>query len=146
MNLYLLEFSTVAYGGDTESCSYQKQVAYQKIHGIIDKENLGQRDFRNSRPKVFLVKGVLKICGKFTGEHPCRNVISIKLLCNSVEIAFQHGCSPVNLLHIFRSPFSKNTSRWLLLRLPWTLANFSEQLFLRASLGGYIWKDGTYIF
>ena len=24
-----------------------------------------------------LVKGVLKICSKFTGEHPCRNVISI---------------------------------------------------------------------
>ena len=26
-----------------------------------------------------LVKGVLKIYSKFTGEHPCRNVISLKL-------------------------------------------------------------------
>ena len=26
-----------------------------------------------------------------------------------------HGCSPVNLLHIFRTPFSKNTSGWLFL-------------------------------
>ena len=26
-----------------------------------------------------------------------------------------HGCSPVNLLHIFRTPFLKNTSGWLLL-------------------------------
>ena len=26
---------------------------------------------------VFLKKGVLKICSKFTGEHPCRNAISI---------------------------------------------------------------------
>ena len=30
---------------------------------------------------------------------------------------FQHGCSPVNLLHIFRTPFLKNTSRWLLLMI-----------------------------
>ena len=25
-----------------------------------------------SRPEVFLRKGVLKICRKFTGEHPCK--------------------------------------------------------------------------
>ena len=36
--------------------------------------------FRSSHPEVFLVKGVLKICSTFTGEHPCRNVISIKFL------------------------------------------------------------------
>ena len=45
--------------------------------------------------EVFLRKGVLKICGKFTGEHPCRSVIS-----NIIEIALRHGCCPVNLLHI----------------------------------------------
>ena len=28
---------------------------------------------RSSRPEVFLRKGVLKICHKFTGEHPCRS-------------------------------------------------------------------------
>ena len=26
--------------------------------------------FRSSRPEVFIGKGVLKICSKFTGEHP----------------------------------------------------------------------------
>ena len=26
-----------------------------------------------------------------------------------------HGCSPVNLLHIFRTPLTRNTSGWLLL-------------------------------
>ena len=30
--------------------------------------------------EVFLEKGALEICSKFTGEHPCRSVISIKLL------------------------------------------------------------------
>ena len=34
-------------------------------------------DGRNgsSPPEVFLRKGVLKICSKFTGEHPYRSVI-----------------------------------------------------------------------
>ena len=31
------------------------------------------------------------------------------------EITPRHGCSPVNLLHIFRAPFPNNTSGWLLL-------------------------------
>ena len=60
-------------------------------------------------------KVILKICSKFTGEHPCRNAISIKLLCTFIEIALPHGCSPVNLLHILRKPFPNNTSEVLLL-------------------------------
>ena len=28
-----------------------------------------------------------------------------KFLCNFIEIALRHGCSPVNLLHIFKTPF-----------------------------------------
>ena len=42
-------------------------------------------------------------------------MISIKLLCNFTGIALRHGCSPLNLLHIFRKPFPKNTSGWLFL-------------------------------
>ena len=34
---------------------------------------------------------------------------------NEVEIRLRYGCSPVNLLHIFRTPFNKNTPGWLLL-------------------------------
>ena len=70
---------------------------------------------RSNHPKVFLGKGFLKICSKITGEHTCRSVIPIKLLCNFVIITLRHGCSPVNLLHVFRTPFFKNTSGWLLL-------------------------------
>ena len=36
--------------------------------------------YRSSRPEVFLKKGVLKICSKFIGEHPCRSLISTELL------------------------------------------------------------------
>ena len=69
---------------------------------------------RNSRLGVLLEKGVLKIRSKFTEEHPCQSTISIKLLCNFIDIAFWHECSPVNLLHIFRTPFSKNSPGMLL--------------------------------
>ena len=59
---------------------------------------------------MFLGKCVLKTYSKFTGEHLCQSVISINL-----KIILRYGCFPVNLLHIFRTPFLKNTSGWLLL-------------------------------
>ena len=34
-----------------------------------------------------------------------------------VALQLRHGCSPVNLLHIFRTPFTKNTSGGLLLAI-----------------------------
>ena len=88
---------------------------------------------RSSHPEGFFRKGVLKICSKFTGEHPSRSAISVKLLCNFIEITLwlgcslvnlqsnfieitlRHGCSPVNLLHIFRTLFPRNTSGGMLL-------------------------------
>ena len=51
---------------------------YSKAHDLhrpmktLDKSRI-------SRPEVFLGKGVLKLCSKFTGEHPCRSATSIKL-------------------------------------------------------------------
>ena len=85
---------------------------------------------RSSPSEVLLEKRVLKICSKFTGEHPRRSVISIKLLCNFIEIALWNRCCPVTLwnrccpvtlwnrccpVSIFKTPFPKNTSGGLLL-------------------------------
>ena len=76
-----------------------------------------KKKFRSRHPDLFLRKGVLKICSKFTWEHHCQSAISIKFLCNFLTIAFGLGVrSPVNLLHIFRTPF------------------------LRTALGGCFWK------
>ena len=69
-------------------------------------------------PEVFLGKDDLKICSKFTGEHPCQSAIAIKLFCSFIGITLRRGCSPVNLLHYFRTPFLKNTSGGLLLFVP----------------------------
>ena len=99
---------------------------------------------RSSRPKVFLGKGVLKIYSNFTGEHPCRSVISINLLCNFIEITFWHRCSPVNLLHIFRTAFPKNTSGWLHLGLfQWIFKIISKRLLHRTREYLLLWLKRT---
>ena len=61
--------------------------------------NLRLTSFRSSLPEVFLGKGVQ----------------SNQLQSNFIEILLRHEHSSVNLLHFFRTPFSKNTSGWLLL-------------------------------
>ena len=88
---------------------------------------------RSSHPEMFLGNGVLKICGKFTGEHPCRSVISIKLLSNFIEIALRHGRSPVNLLHIFRTAFPKEHL--------WTSASVWSMATSCCGLSRYNWFD-----
>ena len=57
---------------------------------------------------------VRKRCSK-SMQQIYRKTPMLKLQSNFIEITLRHGCSPVNLLHILRTPFSKNTSRRLLL-------------------------------
>ena len=38
-----------------------------------------------------------------------------KVALRLIEVTLRHGCSPVNLLHIFRTPLTKNTSGRMLL-------------------------------
>ena len=83
-----------------------------RINASMKKSETG----RSSRPELFLIiKSVLKISSKITGEHTCRSVISIKLLRNLIEITLWHGGSAVNLLHFLIIPFPKNTNGRLLL-------------------------------
>ena len=74
---------------------------------------------KTSPTEVLLGKGLLKISSKVTIEHSYQSAISMKLLSNFIEIAFRHGCPPVNLLHIFGTPIPKNTSEGLFLSKPW---------------------------
>ena len=90
-------------------------VIFPKISRLKINIHICDNVFRSSPPDVFLGKGVLKIYNKCTGEHPSQSEISIKLICNFIEIALRHGCAPVNLLHIFWTPFYKNTYGGLLL-------------------------------
>ena len=76
----------------------QEYLHYQLIILILSPQI---KIFRSSHPEVFPEKSVLKIC---------RSATSINWQSNFIEIALRHGCSPVNLLHTFRTPFPKNTS------------------------------------
>ena len=73
------------------------------------------KTYRSSHPEVFLEKGVPKICSKFTGEHPCRSVISIKLLTTLLK------------------------SHFGMCVLLWICCMFSEHLFLGTPVGGCFW-------
>ena len=75
-----------------------------------------KRVFQKQPSRSVLKKRCLKICSILIGEHSwCRSVISINLQSNFIEIALRRGCSAVNFLHIFRTPFPRSTSGWLLL-------------------------------
>ena len=89
----------------------------------LTQRNIFDWILRSNHPEVFLGNGVLKICRKFARENLCWSAISIKLLCNFIEIPLRHACSPVNLLHIFRTPYLKSTSEWLLLSIVTRLGN-----------------------
>ena len=70
---------------------------------------------RSSSPEVFLGKGVLKICSKFTGEHPCRSVISIKLLCNNthkIPLATVFVSKDLTPGELIFSPFDNRFEKW----------------------------------
>ena len=101
--------------------------------------------FRRSHAEVFLWVGVLKIHSKFIGEHSCRSAVSIKLLCNFTEITLWHGCYPVNLLHIFRTPFLKNTFGRMLLMLRNNFTVTAVGIF-QTALGRYLTKFVLTIF
>ena len=121
--------SKIKHSSKSHRClfAFYRRIFLKLLLGLKERLNT----FRSSRPEVFLTKGVLKIYSKFTGEHPCRSAISIKLLCNFIEIALRYGCSPVSLLHIFRKPFSRNTSGWLLLHVDSSFSKIKSLLYTR---------------
>ena len=87
--------------------------------------------FWSSHPELFLEKGVLKICSNF------------------IEITLRHGCSLVNLWHIFWTPLFKNTSGRLLLNVafrfyqPLITQNINSVMIFRESLEWSVIKRPT---
>ena len=125
------------------SRNYNQIEQERKLFIVHWAECLQVTNHGSSPSEVFLRKDVLKICSKFTGEHQCRSGVSINLLCNFTVIALLHGCSSVNLLHIFRTPFLKNTSGWLLLSVNKSKqSTLTKKYFLQ--INGSIRLKGSY--
>ena len=80
----------------------------------------------------------------------------VRFQSNFIEITLRHGCSPVNLLHIFRTAFLKNTNEWLLpyifllSSLLWEVFIFSNAMFSMSVTETYQsvrlqnWNDNKY--
>ena len=77
----------------------------------VNKQKSMQYLLEAAPPQMLLRKDVLKICSKFTEEHPCRYVISIKLTWNHTSV-WMFFCK---FVHIFRTLFLRNTYGGLLL-------------------------------
>ena len=67
-------------------------------------------ELQKSYPEVFLRKGFLKNMQQIYKKTSMPKLLGIGASCSD-------DCSPVSLLHIFRTPFPKNTSGWLFLQL-----------------------------
>ena len=74
-----------------------------------------EKNFRKQPPRGVLSKRFSENMQEIYTRTPCQNMISIKLQNKFNETTFRYGCSPVNLPHIFTTPFLKNTSGRLLL-------------------------------
>ena len=90
------------------SISLQYTLLQYTIQKILTKL---QERFQKQPPR-----GVLKKWCSENMQQIYRRTPMPKCDFNKVEITLRHGCSPVNLLHIFRTPCPRNTSKWLLVR------------------------------
>ena len=103
-------FVTLAFKGLRQKSNFAVWLAERSSHSCsvyLKDHHLFQTFvlFRSSHPDMFLEKGVLKICSKLTGEHRCQSAISIKLLCNFIEIALWHGSFSCKFAAYFQNAY-----------------------------------------
>ena len=91
-------------------CNFLNNYKISKINTDL------QHLFQITSIQELVPRGVLI---KRSSEHTCRRVISI------VEFTLWYGCSPLNLLHISKTPFHKNT--FVRLLSSWNLRGQSQQ-------------------
>ena len=77
-------------------------------HRFKTEENF--KKWQKQPPRGVLRKAVLKICSKFTGEHPCRSEISIKLFCKLEEKRRHWVCFVYRIVFLSCSCKIKNHS------------------------------------
>ena len=102
-------------------CCHQVIVGFCGInwkHQKTSHENLETALQRCSYKKVFW---------KYATNLQEKTHAEMWLLSNCIEIMLWYGCSPVNLLHIFRTPFYKNTSGGLLVKMQHLLLEFARK-------------------
>ena len=89
---------------------------FHKVYHLWDTEDfvMIHTQYESSHSEVFLRKGVLKICSKFTGEHPCQSVISIKLHSSACVFSCKFAAYFQNTFfqeHLYVAVFDNNMSK-----------------------------------
>ena len=97
---------------------------------------------RSSPPVGVLIKSCSENMQQFYSRTRMPKCDFNEVVYNFIEITLRHGCSPVNVLHIFGTPFLKNNSGWLLLKhvgslMGWFNSNISHRSFI------FLFKNGT---
>ena len=106
--------------------------------GVLSKrcpENMQQIYRRTPMPKCDFITLPMQ-------KQPSRGVLR-KRCSNFIEITLRRGCFPVNLLHIFRTPFPKITSKGLLLSYGYNLRQKAGDKFTKLSQIGFSMKCFT---
>ena len=89
---------------------------YRYPEVLFNPHVLAFSETNNSKEQKQLSRGVLIKRFSENIQQIYRSTPMPKLLSSFIEITLRHGCSPVNLMHIFRAPFLKNTFGRLLLK------------------------------
>ena len=93
------------------------KIKLRKVLFLYQKKNFYSKLYQKKKKyQKQLSRGVLTKRYSENMQQIYRKTPMPKCDFNKVEIALRHWCSPVNLLRIFRTPFPRNTSGWLLLK------------------------------
>ena len=102
-----------------------KRMAYFPNESEKDENTFSFFLTTNTKMKYTLLLTERKFMWRSTHLKYLLYQVNVTLLCNFIEITLQHGCSPVNLLYIFKTPFLKNTSGRLFLDVTHCSTHFS---------------------
>ena len=82
------------------------------IKGTLGRNSLKHEVFRNSRPKLFCKKSVIRNFAKVTEKHLYQSLFSNKVAGWGLELyqkGLWHRCFPVNFAKFLRTQFLQNT-------------------------------------
>ena len=91
------------------------------IKGTLGQNSLKHEVFRNSRPKLFCKKSVIRNFAKVTGKHLYQSLFSNKVAGWGLELyqkGLWHRWFPVNFAKFLRTLFLTEHLRWLLQKQP----------------------------
>ena len=117
--IFCFSFHWVWKSTGSKACSFKNYICRSilTIHNYFSFSfwSIWIKHLRQLRSAI-VAQAVILRCSENMQQIYRRTLMPFQWSCsNLIKIVLRHGCSPVNLLHIFRTPFPKNISGRLLL-------------------------------